>query len=404
MNLEDGRAQPDTKQAILDAMIEDAKRYWGDDLNDTQLNVVEAFYDPVAERLAQAQEDVSLILDSSQLEYADDQALDLLTALIGVTRDLAEPAVGEVTFSRDSDAPTDYLIPEGTTVQTDSNSPTRFETTDSVTLASGTRSVSAPVEAVEAGLDGNVGSNTVTVMPDAPNGVTSVTNDQAVDGGSARETDDELRARAKAELAEGSRASAPALVSSVQGVDGVSDVSIFINDGNTDQIGSSDKGFEIVAAGGDAAVIAQTIMDTKAAGDTSFGGYNGTGVSEQTDLGNGQTLPIDFSRPQTIQIYVDMSLDTTDEYAGDDEVMDNIVNYIGGLLSTGNDATGLGAGDDVLIGEVEYFIRDTPGVFDVTDLAIGTSSSPTGTSNIAIANSEVAVADATDGSITITQN
>lgn len=520
MTMKDGRFEEDTKAEILDAMIADAKEYFGEDLNDAQYNVIREFYDPIAERLAVAQGDIGLVLDSSQIDHASEEALDLLTALIGIRRDEATPATGTAEFTRSTPADNDYTVPEGTVAQTDSQTPVMFETTaaaiisgpatdeDTTTYSttsgtfavqtsftidvtyrntvdvqadfrttddatpvtayleiadatngvvvqsdsttSGTFVTSGPVtydvssltgnvkfeyrlksgdgatsveltnataakggetgttaaiEAVEGGLRSNVGPNTVVVMPDPPAGVEDVTNPAETTGGTEREDDDELRTRAKDELAEGSRASAPALVNAMTALQGVTSVSIFVNDTNSDNTGSGglpDHSFELVVAGGNDTEIAQAILETKAAGDTSYAGANGTATSASADLPNGQVMTIEFSRPVEVQIYVDVDLEVTSEYAGDTAVQDAIVNYIGGLLTSGNDVTGLGVDDDVIYTEVMAQVQMVEGVHDVPTLEIGTSADPTGTSNIVISSSEVAIADGTDGSLTVT--
>lgn len=398
----DGRFAEDSTEEILDAMMADAKEYFGNDLNDDDEAIIRLFYQPIAERLAAAQGDIGLVLDSAQLDFAEGAALDLLTALIGIRREQATNATGTVTFSRGTAASTDYTVPKGTAVQTDSSTPVRFETTETVVLASGTTSVDAAIEAVQGGVDGNVGANTIVVIPGSITGVESVTNAAATDGGADREPDDELRVRAQQELSAGSRASAPALVSAVSKLDGVTSVHIDINDTNsTDADGRPGHSWEMTVSGGNNNTIAQTLLDTKAGGDTSVGGYAGTATTAPADLPNGQTHDITFSRPTAVKIYVDMTLSTTDTFAGNDAVRDSIVQYLGGILSTGNEATGLGTGEDVVYGEIEYAIRDVEGVYDVTSLTIGKTASPTGTSNIAIAAAEEPTADATDGSITI---
>lgn len=405
MTIIDGEYREESVDAILDAMIADAKEYFGADLKDDEQSVIRTFYYPIAQKIHELQTDIGLVLESAQLANATDTELDLLTALIGVRREEASAATGEVEFSRSSAAGTNYTIPEGTLVQTDSNDPSRYATTESATINEGSTSVTVPIEAVEGGVEHNTGSNTVVVMPDPPAGIEDVTNPADVTGGKDEEPDDELRQRARDELADGSRASAPALINSVRKVDGVTSVSIFVNDSSVDYTndgGLPDHSFEVVANGGNENEIAQEILETKAAGDTSYGGANGTETVATTDLPNGQTHDISFSRPAEIQIYADMSLKVTDEFAGIDAVRDNIVNYVGGLLSSGNEYTGeLGVGDDVLYGEVEFAVRGTAGVYDVTNLTIGTSSTPEGTSNINIANSDVAISDATDESMTI---
>lgn len=517
MTLRDGRFVSDNAEEILDAMVADAQEYFGEDLNDTSLAIVRTFYRPIAQRLAEAQDDIGLVLDSSQIDHATGGALDLLCALIGITRDPATKATGEASFERSSPADTDYIVPVGTVAQTDSLDPERFETTaertiegpatetdtsvhstsettyvtvrsftvdvtyrESVDVAAelrttnssytayieindGTNNVQittgsttsttfvsagpvaydvsgltgdvtfdyriktgnksgtaemqnaeaakggesgtlAPIKAVEAGADGNVGTNAISVLPDPPTGVESVTNPAATVGGTEEETDEELRERTTTEITSGSRASASALIGAVSSLDGVTSNSIFINDTGLDNTGSGglpDHSFELVISGGNDQEIGQTILDTKAAGDTAYGGANGTGVTVTADLPNGQTHDVSFSRPAEVQIYVDVNLVKTSLYAGNGAVKDAIVEYIGGLLTTGNEAEGLGVGEDVIYTEIMGRIQQVAGVYDVSTLEIGTSASPTGTSNIAIAYSDVAIADGTDSSMNI---
>lgn len=407
MTITDGEFQADSVEAILDLMLADAKERLGEDLNDDERSIFHTFYLPVAERLAEVQEDVGLVLSSAQIDNATGTALDLLTALIGIRRDEAQKAQGSVTFSREVASASDYTIPSGTLVQTDSpTDPVRFETQETVILVAGDTSVSVAIEAREGGIRGNVGSNTITVMPSPPTGIESVTNPGETFDGTQEETDDELRIRAKDSMADGSSATAPSLIAAVKALAGVRAVSIFINDTATDNTGTGglpDHSFELVIEGGNGQEIGQAIMDTKAAGDTSYGGAYGTIETVDTDLGNGQTISIDFGRPVAVQIYVDMTIDVTDEYQGDNEVIDRIVNYVGGVLSTGNTTTGeLSVGDDVLFGQVEYAIRDAPGVYDVADLTVDTVTPPAATTNIAISNSEVSQTSAIAGDITIT--
>lgn len=405
---DDGTFDSDTKQDIEDALIQDAKNYWGDDLNDNEEKTIRQFYEPIAERFAVSQQDIAAVLASSQIDYAEDGGLDLLTALIGIRRQPALKATGTVTFKHAEDGSTasqDYTVPEGTRVQTNSDNPVRFDTTKSVVLSSGTASVDAPVEAIGGGIRGNVGANTIVVMPDPPLGIKVVNNAAETTGGKDEETDESLRERAKENLGSGSRASASALINTARALEGVKGVSIFINDTSTDNTGSGglpDHSFELVVQDGTPSEIAQMILDTKAAGDNAYSGAHGTTQTVTAELPNGQTHDVSFSTPTQVQIYVDCDLKVTDEYEGDDALRDSIVRYLGGTLSSNNDEGGdLLVGEDVLYGMVEYAVRDTDGVYDVNSLYIDTSSSPAATSDIAIADDSIAFGDATDSSITI---
>lgn len=517
----DGTFGVDTKDQILDAMIADAKQYWGEDLKDQEEAVIRMMYEPIAERFAVSQQDLAGVLAAAQIDNAEGSGLDLLTALIGVRRRIALSSTGTAVFKHKEDgsvAPRDYTISEGTNAQTDSADPVQFGTTNSAlikgpytevdsttystsntsyttktsftvdttyrktvdvsadirttdgTVAAdlevadasnavqihtgsttntsfttsgpttydvsnlsgeitveyrvksndgtiaveltdstfergGESATEAPIEAQNAGIRGNVGANTVVILPDPPNGVRAVTNPASTSGGRDEENDDSLRSRTKETLGTGSRASATALINSTRSLEGVKGVSIFINDTSTDNTGSGglpDHSFELVVQDGNSQDIADAILKTKAAGDTAYSGSNGSGQTVSSELPNGQTHDVSYSVPNEIKIYVDMDLKVTDEYVGDDEIRDSIIQYIGGLLASANDEAGeLLVGDDVLYGRVEYAVRDVQGVYDVNSLYVDTTSDPTATSDISIADSDIATGDATDSSMTI---
>lgn len=259
---------------------------------------------------------------------------------------------------------------------------------------------SVTATASDVGGDTNVASGTVSVMPDAPSGVESVTNTTQATGGSDRESDPNLRARARTELSDGMRATQKAIINRLDKLDGTRSVSVLTNDtGSTDDEGRPGHSFEAVVEANDTYydTIAQTIIDTKAAGDIPVGGYVGTKVTRDTSLPNGQVEQISFSEPASVTIYADAEVDTVDGYLGDNAVADAIVRYIGGVLSGGGDEDGqIEVGEDVIYNGLLDSIMDVRGVHDVTSLQIGKSDNPTGTSNITMSAYEVATTDASD--------
>jgi hypothetical protein len=292
-----------------------------------------------------------------------------------------------------------------------------FETTESKTLVTGNTSISVPIKAVNGGVKANVGQNTIINFPSGtPFPGAEVTNPVGTDGGTQEETDAALRERAQTELAEGARATGPALITQTQSIDGVYDVTIFINDTpNANGRGHNlpPHSFELVAATDNSdetlKEIAQTLMETKAVGDSSITGENG-GVLDssksfvtangeiQTTLPNDQTHPVGFSVSSTVEIYVDVDVQVTSEYAGNDVVRKSIVDYLGGVNPNGTDEDGkLAVGKDVIHSQIERAVVDINGVYDINTVAIGKTSSPTGTSNIVVGDFEQAITDATSG-------
>lgn len=386
----------DSVEAIVNRMVSHAETYFGEDLSSDTTSVISQFYRPIAIEMATLQADIGLVLESAQIDNARGEALDLLCALINVTRGRASNSTGNVVFSREDAAGADYLIPEETVVQTESSEPVRFETTEPIVLEEGEVAVEAPVESVEEGTENNISANRLTIFEDRPAGIEDVNNPEPIDGAVEEETDSNLRARAKEELADGSGATARALLSAVSEIDDqVRSVSVEINDtASVDEDGQPPNSFELIVESTPEFYpeIAQAIMDNKAVGGESHHGLYGDSVIEEVNLPNGQTHEIGFSTPTEREIYVDASIEVEDEYLGEGAVVDSLTSYIGGLLFEGEPEAGeLRAGDDVLYGEVEYAIRDVPGVFDVTDLKIGLSNDPDGVSNISIDKTDIAI-------------
>ena len=405
MKLQEGRVVPDTEDEIMDVLMNNARNVFGENLNDDEQAVIKIFYTPIARMLADLQNDLRTVLDSTQLDYAEGFALDLLTALIGVKRKDATKSTGEATFSRETAASVNYTIPKGTVIQTDSVDPTRFVTTEVASLPAGQVSVSGvPIEAQEAGVDGNVGANTLKIMTNPPTGIEEVINPSQTGGGKNSETDDELRERAKRELSEGMRGTSRAIRNQLLKMEDVNSVSLFINDTeSTDADGIPPHHTECVVEGGLDQEVGQTIFDTKGAGDGTHGGARGSPVTVEAEIGNGQTHPVSFSRPNVVQIYIDIELKTNAEYQGDEKVKDSIVNYIGGTTTTGNTTGGdLRTGDDVIYSKIIYRIMKISGIEDVTSLNFGKTNPPTG-GYVQINDTEIATTSSIDGSITITE-
>lgn len=574
--------EPDTKQEILDAMVESAEASFGEDFDPDQETIFRAHYDSIAEYLAEQQQDIKNVLDANRLDSAIGEELDSIGALVGISRKQSLSSDTVLQFSSDPAVTTDRTVPQGTQVQTDDTNAIKFETDSDVTLdyidgfedgdlseytdSSSAFSVSTSVsyngsnsivasdngntgviektsptdysisdgskidfyfrtvgstaagflfgmqdasnyyriqtdagnaevniEVIESGsvsssvadggnienatwhraevewsrgteinltvtntdtgnvthtatldessqtyesgtigfedLDGssdtffdevaiagnnvaatsvgtgpetNVGAGTVTVFNDSILGVDSVTNLDPASGGRSEETDDTYRQRIGDELSEGTNATADAIIRAVKAVQNVRTVSYVDNDtDSTDGSGRPPHSFEIIADVDSSFEdeVAQAIVDTKAAGDTSVGGYAGTSVTKDTTLVNGDTKQITFSVPTQTQIYYDIDIETTSSYPGDDAVRDEIVRYTGGLASSGTGVSGeIEQGEDVIFYQVAEAIMDVEGVFDITNLEIGTTSSPTGTSNVTISTGNTAYTDGTDTS------
>lgn len=103
-------------------------------------------------------------------------------------------ASGTVIFSRFTNAPSDIVIPVGTVVGNADG--IQFETTEEATIATGyTQSGSVSIQALIAGVSGNVASNTITQMITVISGVQAVTNSASTSGGLDLESDSQFQER-----------------------------------------------------------------------------------------------------------------------------------------------------------------------------------------------------------------
>ena len=126
-------------------------------------------------------------------QTAQDEQLDRLAQVWGISRKGAEKAVGTVRFSLTDTAAAAVLVPAGTVCA--SLSGEEFITLADGVIAPGERFADVAAEAMEPGSAGNAAENTVVLLTDAPVGVSGCTNPQRFTGGTDGETDDALRAR-----------------------------------------------------------------------------------------------------------------------------------------------------------------------------------------------------------------
>ncbi|MDB9247442.1 baseplate J/gp47 family protein [Halorubrum ezzemoulense] len=358
-------------------------------LDDTDIigALAEATARSVAEQQEQSLEDVSR---DATIETATGDALTRKAADVGVGRREAIPATGAVEFSRSSDATTDYTIAEGTRVRTADGEVT-FETTEQVTLVSGTRSAKATVRATEGGTETNLAPNKLVDMPSPPSGIESVTNPNPTGDenytdtngetlvvGRDRENDEELRIRALQSRSIGGAATPRAIEASVLSVPGVRSVSLESNPKPTeDEDGRPPYSNEVIVAGGNEADIADALV--KAVGVTDLfrlqSGVIGTGVTvdKYIDVLE-ETVSVGFSRPAEVSLTIDVTVDTTTEYVGDDVIANTLVEYVGGVRTDGETINGLGVGEDVYINLLEDAIVGTDvGVRGIDTVTVDTN-------------------------------
>ena len=169
--------------------------------------------------------ELSEIYKNMNIDTATGEDLDNLVKIVGVVRNGATAATTTLTFSTTEASVSDIIIPYNQicSTQQDHNGVVySFKTTEEATLVAGETSVTVPAVCTEAG-SLFVPANTVVIMDSPIIGIDSVTNEEAVNGGSDAETDSELRERSKDALLSLGKSTAPALEGCVKAIPGVTD-------------------------------------------------------------------------------------------------------------------------------------------------------------------------------------
>lgn len=333
----------------------------------------------IAATIAQQQEqDLKELYQSAYIRDATGDELTKKAENLGVIRRDPQRATGVIQFNRSSSASQDYVIPSGTIVETLEEDAVQFETTEQVTLASGTSSVKATIRALEGGSDGNVGTDSIQAIPSKPTGVDTATNPQRtgdptltdtngdpLNEGKDRETDTELRQRVFDTDAVQEAPSAPGIAKALDSIDGLASYTVNINDTNSIVDGIDPYHTEIVCFGGDVLDIAQTLRDVLSV--TTLlrlqGGVNGS--KETTDITAdflNQTITVPITRPTEDTLELNVDIVHTEAYDGDSAVKDAIITYIGGTRTDGTAVTGQGIGEPILVNEIENVAEDVQGV------------------------------------------
>lgn len=224
-------------------------------------------------------------------------------------------------------------------------------------------------------------AGTVEVLVDSVVGVDSITNLLDVTPGRNTETDPELRLRRLQSLATSGSATVDAITAQILTIDDVRACRVFENDTfSTDASGRPPKSFEAVVLGGENQDIGEIIWQEKPAGIATHGGVTVTVQDTQ-----GYDKSVKFSRPDEIEIYITVTVTTNSNYpsGGDDSVKETLVSYAESNFTIGS---------DVVLNALYCPVLDIAGVEDAT-ITIGTSAPGNGTSNITIADDEIAVFD-----------
>lgn len=365
-----------TREEIVSNMIAKANNFFGSDLNESDKNPLIKFIKICSYPISLVWFGLESVYNSSYINTATGQSLDYTVKYLGLERQSATKAIGEVTFSGDDGT----TVPEGFLVETDNDEPIQFETTESGDISGG--SIILAIQSVETGEDKNVSSGTITAIVNPTTGIDSVINNNDTYNGSDEETDFELRERYKSSVAAGGKATIDSIISELLSVESTQTILLRVNFTDvTDSDGLPPKSIEAIVYKGLDGDIAQALLDSVGAGIQTHGDTNAIATA-QNDI----DYTMYFTRPSEINIYVDISVTKANSYPsdGDTQVGNKIIEYINNLS----------VNESVVYTKIIEVAHSVTGVEDVS-LTIGISDNPTGTANISISETEVAISDET---------
>lgn len=224
-------------------------------------------------------------------------------------------------------------------------------------------------------------SGSLSVIETPVSGWNSIMNPLDAVVGADLETDAELRIRRSKTVSQSGASTTEAIRANLLNTADVRAALVFENrDSIPDIDGRPAHSFECVVQGGLDADISQVIFDDKPAGIQT----DGTTTVPITDS-QGFVVPIKFSRPTQVPIYLELDVSTTSAFPADGvtEIKSAVIAY--GLT--------LGLGDDVIVSpHLIASMNDIPGITNIV-VRIGIAPSPTLPNNIIIALAEIAAFD-----------
>jgi hypothetical protein len=214
---QEGAAQPDDETIFyVDYFLPESQSR--SPLSDINVgSVTRTLSEAIGREIAIVYQQVNRAYLSGFIDTAEGQALDLVVSILGVKRKTKEFAVGLVTFFRDPAAGDGNIsLPEGIVLSTDKGEAT-FVTTDLRTLQRGQARIDVPIRAGDGskGEAGIVKSGDITKLSQPITGIARVTNFEATVLGAESETDEQLRARARARLRGLGKATLAALANAI---------------------------------------------------------------------------------------------------------------------------------------------------------------------------------------------
>lgn len=329
------------------------------------------------------------VYHSSHPSQAVDVQLDYLTMFFGTARRRPQYSEGTLKFT----GTPFYVIPAGRLYKRSDGA--QFVLLQSVALdASGVGY--GDISALDTGVFSNSNPNSITEQVEPDSDITAVTNEQATEGGAAREGDVELRRRLANSYAALGSGTINAIYPALLEVPGVRAVRVKVNETSSVKDGLPPHSIAVYTYGGNETEIAEALMK-------NYTGiqYFGTTQIPVKDISGNEHI-IGFSKATTVEIEfrINIVVDNTFSSDGETTVRDSIINVVGGVDSNGNARNGYNMGDDVIYPQIISAVMNVQGVTNTTvEMSIKGSGSWV-TTDIPIDDMEVANTSLADITVT----
>lgn len=312
--------------------------------------------------------------NNSFVSTARGVALDRLCEHIGITRRNATSAAGNARVYSDTSG---IVIPEGLLLSADdgaeyettgSSTANVYDVVDNIDYWYGV----VGVKSVEPGADKNLdeGAEFELVNPDS--NLQFAVADTDISGGVTEETDNELRRRYFLSVDRPGGSTLNSIRANIIEVAQAIDVKMLENTTDaTDDDGLPPHSFEpIILFSGETTpeLVGGAILDKKPAGISSHGEES---VSVTDD--SGEAREIGYTEATKKLLYIELDLQVDPEFSFDavaDEVKDEIISYIGGNTTDGEDIVAMRLGEDIIFKRIYDYIFNVSGVIDVSGLGV----------------------------------
>lgn len=357
---------------ILSDMEASARELFGDNVNLTERSPLGMFLKVIAWNQAEIWQMAEDVYNAGYIDTAEGLAQDNVSKFVTIERKAAQKAEGYILVSGNEGT----RVPAGFRVETGEDA-ILFETTEERRIPAAGE-IEIPIRAVRPGENGNVPANTINRIVNPIAGIREVINPEQLENGTDTEKDHEFRERYYRSISKGGSSTRASVEAALLNLANIEDAFVEENETMQEIDDIPPKSLAPYVFGGDDIEIAETILKSKAGGIRSYGD---TEITVKDSRGADHT--IGFTRPSTKDIYMNIELSKKDDYTGDGNVKQALIEYIGGQDVEGRNHRGLRIGENVTLSKIiaksmvqgvkDVFVElSTDGeAFDTTNIEIG---------------------------------